>query len=581
MSRPATPDRVRLEQMRLLLGNVQGAVPHTLLLVALLLWALGNGHNTAALLAWGAAVLALEIAGAWDARHALPRLDAARLDGLVRRQVAFNMVDGVLWGSLAWITLDTATAGGSVLVIAVMAGVAGSAMASLAVVMPAFIAFLVTILLTVAAKLWLLGDPAYAALAIAAPLYCVTLIGHGRNLRQSARAAIDLRFENLALIERLRIESENARAAHRAAEDSNLAKAKFLAAASHDLRQPIHAQGLFLNVLERSELTGPQRAMLQSATAATHATSEMLNTLLDFSRIEAGVVQASVRPFRLQPLLTAIENELAPQADAKGIVYRSRETARVVLSDPAILALILRNLVSNAIRYTERGGLLIGCRTRGGRLLLEVWDTGIGIEPRDREEVFREFHQLGNPERDRRKGLGLGLAIALGLARTLDHPLTLESAPGRGSVFRIALPLASEAELQPEPAHRQRPALEGVHVLVIDDDPAVRDGMRHMLADWGCRCDVAEGVDDAVALARLRRPDVVVSDYRLRRQQTGADAIAALRHLHGADLPALLVTGDTAPERLREAGASGLPLLHKPVRPQDLQQALGTALQRG
>ncbi|NML44242.1 response regulator [Ramlibacter sp. G-1-2-2] len=568
--------------MRLLLGNVKDAVWQTALLVAVLLWALLDDYNARPLAAWATAILGLELFSAWDARRALRRLDATTWQSQVRRQMALNLADGLLWASLTWITLDTAGLGGSVLVIAVMAGVAGSAMSSLAVVMPVFLCFLATLLLTIAAKLWLLKDPAYGALALTGILYCMTLVGHGRNLAQSARAAIDLRFENLELIARLLRESENAREAHRAADESNLAKSKFLAAASHDLRQPIHAQGLFLTVLERSALTPAQRGILQSVTSATRATAEMLNTLLDFSRIEAGVVQAEVRPLELQPLLNVIENELAPQADAKGIVYRSRETRAVVRSDSAILALILRNLVSNAIRYTERGGLLIGCRLRDGHALLEVWDTGIGIAPADRDAVFREFHQLGNPERDRRKGLGLGLAIAQQLARTLGHALTLDSEPGRGSVFRIELPLAPRGEL---PAARPRwtavASIAGARVLVIDDDEAVREAMRQLLRDWGCECDAADGIADALELAARVLPDVVISDYRLRGTSTGADAIAALRAVHGPQLAALLVTGDTAPERLREAGASGMTLLHKPVHPRELQLALAGVLREG
>ena len=565
--------------MRLLLDNVKDAAWQTALLIAVLLWALLDGTNAQFLGPWGAAILAMELFCAWDARRALVRLDAATLPGLVRRQMALNVVDGLLWASLTWITLDTASVGGSVLVIAVMAGVAGGAMSSLAVVMPVFVCFLGTLLLVTGAKLWLLDEPAYAALGLASLLYCMTLVGHGRNLAQSARAAIELRFENLELISRLRQESERAREARRAAEESNLAKSKFLAAASHDLRQPIHAQGLFLNVLERSALTPTQRSVVLSISSATQATSEMLNTLLDFSRIEAGVVQAAVRPFELQPLLNAIENELAPQADAKGIVYRSRETHAAVESDPAILGLILRNLVSNAIRYTERGGLLIGCRQRGRHAVVEVWDTGIGIAAADRDAVFREFHQLGNPERDRRKGLGLGLAIALGLARTLGHALSLDSQPGRGSVFRIELPLARAIDLPADPPRTAATSsLAGAHVLVIDDDEAVRQGMHHLLRDWGCTCDVADGIAQALERAAVHAPDVVISDYRLRGPSTGAEAIAVLRERLGPQLAALLVTGDTAPRRLQEAMATGVPLLHKPVHPRDLRLALSGAL---
>lgn len=581
MSKPSVPDRVRIEQMRLLLGTVTGAVPQTALVVALLLWSLVDGRNAYALNAWGAAIMSFELFCAWDARRCLAGIETRPLKPLVHRQMALNVVDGMLWAALAWITLDGANLAASVLVIGVLTGVAAGALSSLAVIRPVFVAFLATLVLGTASKLWMLHDPAYVSLGVAGILYCLALYSHARNMARTARAAIDLRFENLELIERLRVESENARAAQRAADESNLAKSRFLAAASHDLRQPIHAQGLFLNVLERSELSGDQRAMVRSATAAAAATSEMLDTLLDFSRIEAGVVRPAVRPFSLQVLLNTIESELAPQADAKGLVYRSRDTRAVVRSDPAIVALILRNLVSNALRYTDRGGLLIGCRRRGDGVVVEVWDTGIGIRPADQEEIFREFHQLGNPERDRRKGLGLGLAIARGLARKLGHPLTLESTPGRGTVFRLALPLPAAGERpEPEPRGAAPASIANARVLVIDDDEAVREGMGQVLRDWGCHCDLAGSIEEALVLAGRHPPDAVVSDYRLRDQFTGADAIAALREAHGAALPALLVTGDTAPERLREAAACGVPLLHKPVRPTELRTVLAAALRR-
>lgn len=371
-----------------------------------------------------------------------------------------------------------------------------------------------------------------------------------------------------------------AEAAQHEAERANAAKSKFLAAASHDLRQPIHAQGLFLDVLSRTELTPYQRELLSSARAASEASGEMLNTLLDFSRIEAGVVKPQVRPFLLQPMFNKIENEFAPQADAKGLVYRSRETPLAAQSDPVLVELILRNLVSNAIRYSEHGGVLVGCRRRGNQAVLEVWDTGIGIEPEHQQEVFREFHQLGNPERDTRKGLGLGLAISDGLARTLGHGLSLASRPHRGSVFRLALPVATPSMPANAPVvTRGNATLLNVRILVIDDDEAVRAAMLHLLRNWGCNCEAVESIEEALAMARGYAPDVIVSDYRLRKQRTGAEAITALRALLRKDLPALLITGDTAPERLREAQASGIPLLHKPLTPSDLYRGLMEVLE--
>lgn len=381
------------------------------------------------------------------------------------------------------------------------------------------------------------------------------------------------------ITERKQMEEDIVAAKHRA-EDANLAKSKFLAAASHDLRQPIHAQGLFLEVLSHTELTEQQRELVANVCAASDASADMLNTLLDFSRIEAGVIEPQVQAFSLQPLLNKIEREFEPQADAKGLAYRSRETDLVVQSDPALLELILRNLVSNAIRYTDRGGLLVTCRKRGNQAVLEVWDTGIGIEASQQSEVFREFHQLGNPERDRRKGLGLGLAIAHGLARMLGHGLSMTSTLHRGSVFRLTLPIATVAlPVEQAAVENGHARLFEARVLVIDDDETVLSGMLHLLRGWGCECEVAESIEGALALARMHAPDLVISDYRLREQRTGLEAIAALRDLLGNNLPALLVTGDTAPDRLREAQATGLALLHKPVMPSQLYRGMVMALE--
>ena len=306
----------------------------------------------------------------------------------------------------------------------------------------------------------------------------------------------------------------------------------------------------------------------------------MLDTLLDFSRIEAGVVNPQIQPFSLQDLLNKIECEFVAQADAKGLTYRSRETPFLVQSDPALVELILRNLVSNAIRYTDAGGLLVACRKRGEQAVLEVWDTGIGIAPAQQVDVFKEFHQVGNPERDRRKGLGLGLAIAQGLARTLGHALSLRSTPQRGSVFRLSLPLVQVTPIRQlaqdinQSALMESGRLRGTCVLVVDDDETVLSGMAQLLSQWGCEVHTASAIEQALVRVQVQRPDIVISDYRLRGQRTGADAIIALRELLGMQLPALIITGDTAPERLREAMGSGIPLLHKPLAPGALYQAL-------
>ncbi|MFM9967074.1 MAG: hybrid sensor histidine kinase/response regulator [Burkholderiales bacterium] len=615
------PDRVLLEQLRLVHGNAALSFGATFPAAAMIVWLFYSAGQSNPLIAWLAAVgagCAITIWLAyWFLRSHQTQADAARAYTLT---LAVYPLYGSLWGFLSWLTLDQASTVNAIFLVCATAGVLTGGMTFMAPLLPVYAGFALLLVLPLSAKLFVQAEPGFLMLGGGAMLMLATVIGQAARSSRSIRSMIELRFAHEALLAQLRGESEranqarasaeaarheaeaarqesesarheaesarhesetarhDAETARHAAEAADLAKSKFLAAASHDLRQPIHAQGLFLDVLANTPLSVQQVEILASARVASRASAEMLNTLLDFSRIEAGVVQPHRQPFAMQTLLHRIENDLAPLADAKSLAYRSRETEAVVDSDAALVEMILRNLMSNAIRYTDRGGVLIACRRRGDRLLVEVRDTGIGIAPEHHEEVFREFHQLGNPERDRRKGLGLGLAIAKGLAEACGHALTLKSQPGRGSTFRLSLPLTQTAPvpdaLASGPSAASANVLRGLRVLVLDDDEAICAGMAHLLRKWGCECDTAETIDAALASARATPPAVFITDYRLREQQTGTAAIEALRLLLGADLPALLITGDTAADRLREASKSGVTLLHKPVSPEQLLQAL-------
>ncbi|MDO8990772.1 MAG: ATP-binding protein [Sideroxyarcus sp.] len=568
-------NRILVEQLYLNLRNERSTLIPDVALPVALLWILSNESNAFGLRIWLVSVITMKLALFFVARHFLSAgITEARARKLTWLVVLMQAMFGAAWGAFAWAALDPGDVMSSLLVLAVLAGVVGSVVAQISSILPVLMAFSTAMLLAMVSRMWTLNDHTYDVLGILSILYVAYMFLHAVNSYRTVRSVIELRFENSELIGQLRIETGIAAAAQLEAEQANTAKSKFLAAASHDLRQPIHAQGLFLEVLSRTELNGYQRELVSSSRAAAEASSELLNALLDFSRIEAGVIEPCLQAFRLQPLLHKIENELAPQADAKNIVYRSRETQAVVRTDPVLLELILRNLVTNAIRYTERGGVLVGCRKQGAHIVLGVWDTGIGIAPEHQKEVFREFHQLGNPERDRNKGLGLGLAIAEGLARTLGHGLALASIPQQGSAFRLTLPVDNSIQLAQITMTQSRTRMLNARLLVVDDDKIVRDSMLHLLRDWGCECEAAESIEEALALARITAPDLVISDYRLREQRTGVEAIAALRALLGESLPALLITGDTAPERLREAQASGIPLLHKPVSPGKLYRRL-------
>lgn len=573
--------RVLQEQLKLLLKNSTSSTVSGVLLATLMAYTLATPHNSHMLAIWWACEVFWRLFSTWAAVRLLQRPSTYRHP---RRTIALSMgingVEMVLWGALAWLTLDDASLTGSVLVIAVLAAITSNSMATLASVFPVFLVTATVEVVVVATKTWTMADPAYEALGVAAVLYVFTQLLHGLNVHDTIKNSIELRFDNERLIAELHAKSAHAQQAQREAEQANKDKSRFLAAASHDLRQPIHAQGLFLEVLSDHTLdTQIRDRVLGSVKLAWQASADMLNTLLDFSRIDAGVLKPQISDFQLQPLLSRIEAEIAPQADAKRLVYRTRETPLAVKSDPALVELIVRNLVSNAVRYTERGGVLVGVRRWGETALLQVWDTGVGIAKADQDQVFREFYQLGNPERDRHKGLGLGLAIAKGLATQLQHELRLSSVPGRGSCFTLLLPLGQAPLIEAAPQHVSLTlAPLWARVLVIDDDDMVRHAMQPLLQSWQCECVVVQSPEEAMAMNGLQPPQLILSDYRLRDQKTGAQAIEQLRQFWGAPIPAILLTGDTARERLREVLSSGIPLMHKPVLPRQLHGEIAKLL---
>ncbi|MFJ5382477.1 hybrid sensor histidine kinase/response regulator [Cupriavidus sp. CER94] len=536
---------------------------------------LTDGHPGA--LPWAAA-MAVVCAAAHFGRLAMrDRLTEARSGLYARGMTAMLVLIGSLWGLAGWLYLDIRSPAVVICVLSLIAGMSAAALAVFSACLPVAVGFFIPAIVPVWAAFIVTHDIAYLPMFLATPLYLFVLIVFARNYSRMARHSLTLRFENVELISQLRDQTARAGQAQREAEQANRAKSVFLASASHDLRQPLHALGLFLVSLGRTPLDARQRQLLDHIEASSGAAREMLNTLLDFSKLDAGVVTPRPRPFRLQPLLHKLENEFAPQANARGLVYRTRDTTATAFGDPTLTELILRNLIANAIRYTRTGGVLVACRKRRFHMSIEVWDTGIGIPATQHRAIFREFHQLGNPERDQRKGLGLGLAIVDGLARTMHTSVTLASVPDRGSVFRVRLPLAwtaPEESILPGAATR----LDGLRVLVIDDDPAIREAMSGLLTVWNCPNRAAETEEEALALLADFTPDLILADYRLRGHRTGLEAIAAIRERTGRNLPAIVITGDTAADRLRNVHAGGTALLHKPVVPGELHAAIGALL---
>ena len=359
------------------------------------------------------------------------------------------------------------------------------------------------------------------------------------------------------------------------AERANLAKSRFLAAASHDLRQPMHALGLFIADLADKEHSPDTELLIERIAASAEAMENLLDSLLDISKLDAGVVTANPRPFPLGPLFDRIAIEYTAAASERGLTLRARPSNLWIESDPLLFERILLNLVTNAIRYTPRGAVMVAARKRGNRIHIEVRDSGIGIPQEAQDSVFQEFVQLDNAARDRSKGLGLGLAIVRRLALLMDHRIRLRSQPGRGSVFSIEVRAARPVE---DTRHEERAGadLVGLIVAIVDDDALAMQSLAGLLRAWGCYVvsgDSLAALQEALADNEVS-PQVLISDFRLPGAHNGLEVIAALRQQFGPDLPGLLLSGDTGPEVLRQATDLGIPLLHKPVRPAKLRAAI-------
>lgn len=367
------------------------------------------------------------------------------------------------------------------------------------------------------------------------------------------------------------------------AERANQAKSRFFAAASHDLRQPLHALSLFVAALKARNQQPESQTLIDNIEASTAAMELLFNALLDISRLDAGTIEAHPVHFPLQKMLLDLDHQFGALAAEKQLRLRFRPCDVTLYSDPLLIERILVNLIANAIRYTDDGGVLVACRRRGRMVRLSVIDTGRGIPPDQQESVFQEFVQLHNPARDRSKGLGLGLAIVSRLGRLLGHRVDLQSRPGRGSVFSIDVPCGDASLIQPPaPASTPGPLPADALVLLVDDESAILRGMAELFDNWQIDLVTAHSADEAEHwLASIGRvPDVIVSDYRLPDDTDGIEVITRLRHKFGRDIPAILVTGDTAPDTILRISKAGFPMLHKPLRPAKLRALLTHLLQQ-
>lgn len=563
-----------------LAGNLAGV-----LVLSVLFW---GKVASAALGGWWLAYLLLAGTRCWM----LLRFPRSNLDdpAVLRRWLllwnAGTLYAGALWGASAWIFYGHGSVADQVAVLVVIYSFCVGAIPVLSPQSRIYHGFVLLCLVpTVARVLWPLTLDGAVLATVLAVIFGITAF-LARDYRMAVENLVRLKARADLLAGQLRTEKAAAEAARQEAEVANRAKTQFFAAASHDLRQPLHAMGLFAEALRQRSHDEQAIQLVSSINGAVDALEGLFSELLDIARIDTGGVQTVPEHFNAGEVFRRLRLHFEPSAFEKGLALRFRGGARNAFADPLLVERILRNLVANAIRYTDDGSVLVSCRKRGGRLLFQVWDTGVGIGESERERVFEEFYQV--PRRDavpaQRKGLGLGLAIVKRLAALIEAPVSLRSAPGRGTVFTFEVPCGQAPRPAPPVVHDPVPAgamLHGRRIAIVEDEPTVRSALEVLLRSWGAEVQAFDSMARFEAGELFRggphAPDLLIVDYRLESDRTGVEALHLLRARHGA-VPAIMVTGSTTLGLEAEAQALGFHLLIKPVVPAKLRAMIGFKL---
>ena len=548
--------------------------------------------------AWLTAILlnqAWRISLAHNYHRARPALHDVRRWGFYWS--AGSALAGALWGGAAFVMYPASPAYEALLIVCLFGVVLGGLNLT-AVYKPSFYGFVLPALVPLIVRVAQESDAVHVFTAMVMGVVLVFLLGFGHHLNNVLTHALATRYENVDLIGELQAQTQAAVEARATAETANRAKSQFLAAASHDLRQPLHAMGLFAAALAAKAREPELKPLVASIHASVEALEGLFAQLLDLSRLDAGAMTPEKGAVALQPLFARLAADFAPQAAAHGLRLAIVPTTLAVNSDAVLLERILRNLLANALRYTRAGGVVLGTRRCGAFARIDIVDQGIGIPNDMQEQIFDEFVQGGSAPQHHAagRGLGLGLAIVRRLAALLGHRIELASVPGRGSRFSIIAPRIAPPRRRDDQREQRAPLtvtpaftdFAGRRIAVIDDDPAVVAAMRALFSAWGATVAGGENVDATAAeLTTLAKGggtslpvlDLIVADLRLADGHCGLDAVAQLRQIVGTRSPALIVSGDTGEEARASVDAAGFTLLSKPVMAAALQGAAMAAIE--
>jgi len=559
-------------------------------LLVILMWDV-VGHNE--LLAWLTVVFAVHGVELYLwARHRQQLQGIAQCRVWDGRFKIMTILVAAMWGGIGILMFVPGDVAYQALLICVVLGLVAAAATSNPFHPPSMLIYMVGVMLPLFGRILWEGDRLHYILSGMLGMFCIFVLNSAFKLIQTFEQSQQRRFENERLVGALLERKHEAETSRLTAEQASQAKSKFLATASHDLRQPLQALRLFSDALQDVATEKETIRLAGQIGKSVNALVDMFDDLLDVSRLDAGIVEPRKQHFLLGSLFDRIYSDFAPLAQAKGLGFQlpmclvqedapQLDCNEVVHSDPFLLERMLRNLISNAIRYTDTGGVEVRCICDVDKIRLEVADTGIGIRSETMQHIFEEYYQADNPHRDRRKGLGLGLAIVRRIEDLLECKVEVSSKPGIGSVFSFDVQKGDASNLvQPFVVTHSHYDLGGTVVALVEDDQDIRELSVDLMEQWGCRVVAGEYAEDVMRkldIAELR-PDLLVCDYRLPHGMTAIHVIKRIRELWGSNLPAVVLTGDTASETLNEIHASGAILLHKPIAPMRLRAMMYFAL---
>ncbi|HET9025640.1 MAG TPA: hybrid sensor histidine kinase/response regulator [Burkholderiaceae bacterium] len=572
--------------------------------LVMVLW---HSMNQAALMAWFMLILVESLARvrvAYKFRHAVEVVD--EVQRWARRWVALAALAGLLWGTAGFIFFSNDQPLHQVVLVAVVLSVAFGSLTLYASHPPAFYSFMLLAVMPLIARMVWEQDPTYYTAAVVMAAVFFFTVFYGRNFGDAVFESVKNNYENEVLVDQLMVEKRLAEDARREAENATRSKTQFFAAASHDLRQPLQAIGIYVSLLKK-RATGPLEPLVNNMSTAVESLSKLVEELLEISRLDSGSIQPKVDQVSLDEMFSLLEQEFTPLAASKGLSLRVRRSGHAADSDPMLLQRVIRNLLANAIRYTQRGGVLLAARARGGLISVEVWDTGPGIKQGEVDRIFEEFYRGESSKAENSgTGFGLGLSIVRRICGLLGHPLIVTTRPGTGTVFRVEVPL-SVAPLRtkrsaPETMDMVLRSLEGHTFVLLEDNAEILNSLTRLVRSWDAQVIPSTGFNAQLIkeISLHERIDGVLADHNLGPHSiSGVESVFRIRELVGSPVPVVMLTAVQAAEvvadfqramearmalnpaltpALARSRTEEPPVLQKPTSPAVLNATLAEAL---